>query len=147
MNENSSTSISQTFDCRNMTVNVKIVETVVGPEEDDFWSATRVAFVWLCKFVVSRACSVCKIKITDTNIVLFIFTDKRVKQIPLMDTPIPTAACILLYLSWVVVIGPYYMRDRKPFNLKNTLIYYNAFQVLLSAYMFYEVSLMLLKTS
>jgi elongation of very long chain fatty acids protein 7 len=62
-----------------------------------------------------------------------------VKQLPLMDTPIPTAAFILAYLSWVVVIGPLFMRDRKPFGLKNTLIYYNAFQVLLSAYMFYEV--------
>lgn len=56
-----------------------------------------------------------------------------------MDTPIPTAAFIIAYLSWVVVIGPFYMRDRKPFGLRNTLIYYNAFQVMLSAYMFYEV--------
>lgn len=56
-----------------------------------------------------------------------------------MDTPIPTAALVIIYLSWVVVIGPLYMRDRKPFGLKNTLIYYNAFQVILSAYMFYEV--------
>lgn len=66
-------------------------------------------------------------------------SDARVKEFPLMDTPIPTAAFILCYLAWVVVIGPLYMRDRKPYNLKNTLIYYNAFQVLLSAYMFYEV--------
>jgi elongation of very long chain fatty acids protein 7 len=64
--------------------------------------------------------------------------DARVKEFPLMDTPIPTAAFILCYLAWVVVIGPLYMRDRKPYSLKNTLIYYNAFQVLLSAYMFYE---------
>jgi elongation of very long chain fatty acids protein 7 len=56
-----------------------------------------------------------------------------------MDTPIPTAAFIIVYLAWVCVIGPLFMRDRKPFGLKNTLIYYNAFQVLLSAYMFYEV--------
>ena len=39
-----------------------------------------------------------------------------------------------------MIIGPYYMRDKKPFSLRNTLIYYNAFQVILSAYMFYEVS-------
>lgn len=68
--------------------------------------------------------------------------DRRVKQLPLMDTPIPTAAFIIAYLSWVVVLGPLFMRDRKPFGLKNTLIYYNAFQVLLSAYMFYEVRLL-----
>jgi elongation of very long chain fatty acids protein 7 len=66
-------------------------------------------------------------------------SDQRVKQFPLMDTPIPTAVFILAYLAWVSVIGPLFMRDRKPFGLKNTLIYYNAFQVLLSAYMFYEV--------
>lgn len=60
-------------------------------------------------------------------------------MLPLMDTPLPTAAFILAYLAWVVVIGPLYMRDRKPFNLRTTLIYYNAFQVTLSAYMFYEV--------
>lgn len=77
----------------------------------------------------------------DLYIRIFIsVSDSRVKQLPLMDTPIPTAAFIIAYLSWVVVLGPLFMRDRKPFGLKNTLIYYNAFQVTLSAYMFYEVS-------
>lgn len=71
--------------------------------------------------------------------VLYKISDSRVKQLPLMDTPIPTAAFIIAYLAWVVVIGPLFMRDRKPFSLRNTLIYYNAFQVILSAYMFYEV--------
>lgn len=45
---------------------------------------------------------------------------------------------VLTYLAWVMVVGPIYMRDRKPFQLRNTLIYYNAAQVLLSGYMFYE---------
>lgn len=57
-----------------------------------------------------------------------------------MDTPIPTFALVIAYLAWVLVIGPLFMRDRKPYNLKDTLIYYNAFQVALSAYMCYEVS-------
>lgn len=56
-----------------------------------------------------------------------------------MDTPIPTLTLVIGYLSWVLVVGPIYMRDRKPVNLRNTLIVYNAGQVLLSAYMFYEV--------
>lgn len=73
------------------------------------------------------------------NIFLFLISDRRAKQFPLMDTPIPTGFFIFVYLAWVVVIGPLYMRDRKPFKLNNTLIYYNAFQVLLSGYMFYEV--------
>ena len=40
-----------------------------------------------------------------------------------------------------MIIGPIYMRDRKPMQIRNTIIYYNAGQVLLSAYMFYEVSI------
>lgn len=67
------------------------------------------------------------------------FSDPRGKTYPLVDNPIPTIALVLAYLAYVLVIGPLYMRDRKPFQLKNTLIYYNAFQVLLSGYMFYEV--------
>lgn len=57
-----------------------------------------------------------------------------------MDTPIPTVAMVIAYLAWVLVLGPLYMRDRKPANLRNTLVLYNAGQVLLSGYMFYEVS-------
>lgn len=58
-----------------------------------------------------------------------------------MDNPLPTLGMVITYLAWVLVIGPIYMRDRKPTNLKNTLIAYNAGQVLLSGYMFYEVGL------
>lgn len=57
-----------------------------------------------------------------------------------MDNPLPTFSMIWMYLAWVLVIGPTYMRDRKPLQLTTTLFYYNAFQVALSAYMFYEVS-------
>lgn len=57
-----------------------------------------------------------------------------------MNSPLPTLGMVATYLAWVLVIGPIYMRDRKPMNIKNTIIVYNAFQVLLSAYMFYEVS-------
>ena len=61
------------------------------------------------------------------------------KNYAFVDTPLPSLILVLIYLSWVMVIGPFYMRDKKPFNLKSTLIYYNAFQVLLSGYMFVEV--------
>lgn len=71
---------------------------------------------------------------------IFIFTDPRAKTYPFMDNPLPTIGMIITYLAWVMIIGPIYMRDRKPMDLKNTLILYNAGQVLLSAYMFYEVN-------
>lgn len=64
--------------------------------------------------------------------------DPRAKQYPFMENPLATLGMVLTYLSWVMVIGPIYMRDRKPLQLRNTLIYYNAAQVLLSTYMFYE---------
>ena len=67
-----------------------------------------------------------------------LFLDPRVKNFSFMDNPLTTIGMILTYLAWVMVIGPIYMRDRKPMNLRNTLIVYNAGQVLLSSYMFYE---------
>lgn len=72
---------------------------------------------------------------------VFIIVDPRAKTFPIMDNPLPTFALVIAYLAWVLVIGPIYMRDRKPMQLRNTLILYNAGQVLLSAYMFYEVRL------
>lgn len=57
-----------------------------------------------------------------------------------MNNPLPTLGMIATYLAWVLIIGPIYMRDRKPMDIKNIIISYNAFQVLLSSYMFYEVS-------
>ena len=68
-----------------------------------------------------------------------LFVDPRAKAYPLMETPLPTLTMVGIYLAWVIVIGPMYMENRKPMNLRKTLIYYNGFQVLLSAYMFYEV--------
>lgn len=57
-----------------------------------------------------------------------------------MKDPLPTLGMVITYLAWVLIVGPIYMRDRKPMQIKNTIVVYNAFQVLLSAYMFYEVS-------
>lgn len=66
------------------------------------------------------------------------FADPRAIQFPFMENPLPTLGMVITYLAWVLVVGPIYMRDRKPFQLRSTLIYYNAAQVLLSGYMFYE---------
>lgn len=41
--------------------------------------------------------------------------------------------------SHAQVVGPKLMENRKPFQLKNTLIVYNLFQVLFSTWLFYEV--------
>ncbi|XP_050097079.1 elongation of very long chain fatty acids protein AAEL008004-like [Anopheles aquasalis] len=72
------------------------------------------------------------------NLVEDLIGDPRAKNLPFMDNPLPTIGMVLTYLVWVIIIGPTYMRDRKPMQLTNTLFYYNLGQVLLSAYMFYE---------
>uniref|UniRef100_A0A182JRF0 Elongation of very long chain fatty acids protein n=1 Tax=Anopheles christyi TaxID=43041 RepID=A0A182JRF0_9DIPT len=65
-------------------------------------------------------------------------SDPRAKHLPFMDNPLPTLGMIICYLLWVLLIGPMYMRDRKPMDLRRVIIFYNLFQVLLSGYMFYE---------
>lgn len=57
-----------------------------------------------------------------------------------MDSPFPTLAMVVVYLLSVVVIGPSLMANRKPFQLNKIIVVYNAFQVLFSSYMLYEVS-------
>lgn len=39
------------------------------------------------------------------------------------------------------VLGPRLMENRKPLNLQNTLVMYNAIQVVFSAWLFYEVGI------
>lgn len=63
--------------------------------------------------------------------------DDRVADWLLIRSPLPIVYIFITYLAFVV-IGPRWMKDRKPFHLKSVLIIYNGFQVFLSSYMFYE---------
>lgn len=54
--------------------------------------------------------------------------------LPLLSSPVYTALICLTYVYLVTIAGPNYMKDRKPMNIKSFMIIYNAFQVLLSAY-------------
>lgn len=77
------------------------------------------------------------------NFYKFLFTDladPRTNHWFLIDDPIPGLAILGLYLYFVLKLGPEYMRDRKPFKLKSTLVAYNFLQVVFSIYMLYEVS-------
>ena len=71
--------------------------------------------------------------------ILTTVSDPRVSDWPLMDSPIPTFLIVLLYLYSVTLLGPKIMANRKPFHLRNVLIAYNAFQVVFSVGMMYEV--------
>lgn len=65
--------------------------------------------------------------------------DLRTKQWFLGNTPWPLFSILAVYLYFCLSVGPRLMRDRKPFELKTTLLVYNAIQVYFSWVLFYEV--------
>ncbi|XP_046670873.1 elongation of very long chain fatty acids protein AAEL008004 isoform X1 [Homalodisca vitripennis] len=67
--------------------------------------------------------------------------DPRTNNWLLMSSPFPTLAICLSYVYLVKVLGPRLMENRKPFELRNALIAYNLFQVIFSAWLFYELSI------
>ncbi|KAJ2951743.1 hypothetical protein O0L34_g13909 [Tuta absoluta] len=61
--------------------------------------------------------------------------DPRTKDLFLVSSPVPLVVIMTCYLTFTLYLGPKIMQNRKPFQLKNTLIVYNALQVLLSVYL------------
>ncbi|XP_011175003.1 elongation of very long chain fatty acids protein [Solenopsis invicta] len=64
--------------------------------------------------------------------------DPRTHEWFLVSSPGPILTIIATYIYFCVSAGPRYMKDKKPYELRNTLIIYNFIQVLLSFYLFYE---------
>lgn len=62
--------------------------------------------------------------------------DPRVKQLPLVFTPLPMIIIISLYLAFVLHYGPKWMKKRQPFQLKFIMRIYNAVQVVANLMLF-----------
>ena len=73
--------------------------------------------------------------------------DKRVDGWFMLDSVWPTVALVVTYVYIVKIWGPNFMKDKKPYNINTFLVYYNACQVILSAYIFIQVSELKLITS
>ncbi|XP_023935603.1 elongation of very long chain fatty acids protein 7 isoform X2 [Bicyclus anynana] len=56
----------------------------------------------------------------------------------LMKSPFLLIFITSCYLTFVLKVGPAYMKDRRPFNVTKILILYNTFQVLYSVYLCIE---------
>lgn len=56
-----------------------------------------------------------------------------------MDNPGLLLTILASYLYFCNVAGPRMMKNRKPFELKGIMLVYNAFQVVFSAYIAWEV--------
>ncbi|XP_057668511.1 elongation of very long chain fatty acids protein AAEL008004-like isoform X1 [Diorhabda carinulata] len=69
------------------------------------------------------------------------YQDPRTADWFLMSSPFPTLGICLSYVFIVKVLGPKLMENRKPFNLKTTLIYYNFAQVVFSIWLFYQIGI------
>lgn len=66
-------------------------------------------------------------------------SDERLKNWFMMSGPLPTLIVCIFYIFIVKVIGPKLMEKRQPFVLRRFMMYYNLFQVILSALIFYRV--------
>lgn len=56
-----------------------------------------------------------------------------------MSSPLPVFAILGFYNLFCQKLGPALMANRKPFRLERTLIVYNAVQVVVSCFLFYQV--------
>nr|XP_033794716.1 elongation of very long chain fatty acids protein 4 isoform X1 [Geotrypetes seraphini] len=66
--------------------------------------------------------------------------DKRVQNWPLMQSPLPTLAISTLYLL-LIWLGPKWMKNREPMQLRFILIVYNFGMVILNLFIFKELFL------
>ncbi|EEC13956.1 fatty acyl-CoA elongase, putative, partial [Ixodes scapularis] len=60
--------------------------------------------------------------------------DPRVQGWPLMDSPVTCLTILAAYVSFATTVGPHWMRDRKPYQLKPLIMAYNLFNVLASGF-------------
>ncbi|XP_054001058.1 elongation of very long chain fatty acids protein AAEL008004-like isoform X1 [Hylaeus anthracinus] len=67
--------------------------------------------------------------------------DQRTTNWFMMSSPFPTLFICLTYVYVVKVLGPKLMENRKPFQLNNILVMYNLFQMVFSAWLFYELGM------
>ena len=65
--------------------------------------------------------------------------DTRLDGYPLMDTPLYTILICTFYVYIVKVAGPKFMEGRQPYNIRTFMVFYNAFQVILSGYLVLQV--------
>lgn len=68
------------------------------------------------------------------------FLDPRVKELWCMGSIWPITIVIVIYLYFVLKIGPEFMKYRNPMKIDRIVAAYNAVQVLFSLYLVEEVS-------
>lgn len=73
-------------------------------------------------------------------ILFYSLSDARVRNYPLMQSPVEMTSILVAYVFFAVYVGPRLMANRKPLRLNTAMIVYNLSMVLLNAYIVYEVT-------
>lgn len=81
----------------------------------------------------------------DLTVARQLTPDPRQNTWLLMSSPIPTIILSLLFVATVTWWGPRYMSNKKPVTgLRPYMMAYNAFQVVFSSWLFWEVTLLII---
>lgn len=71
------------------------------------------------------------------------FLDSKSDNLPLVNSPLIIFGIMAGYLYLVLSVGPRFMKNRKPFQIKKILIAYNAFQIVANVFVWIYVSVFL----
>ncbi|XP_063924152.1 very long chain fatty acid elongase AAEL008004-like [Zophobas morio] len=77
-------------------------------------------------------------RIVDTLVDSSGSSDPRMNRF-LMKSPLQVISIVALYLTLIFKIGPIFMKNRKPFSLRTTIIAYNVIQIVLNAAIFLKI--------
>ncbi|XP_046960924.1 elongation of very long chain fatty acids protein 7-like [Vanessa cardui] len=70
----------------------------------------------------------------------------EIKDYLMTGNPQKLIVLLACYLFFCLRLGPWYMKDRKPYQLKTVINVYNVFQIFISLYLFYEGTIYLFFT-
>ncbi|XP_076618538.1 very long chain fatty acid elongase 1 [Colletes latitarsis] len=64
--------------------------------------------------------------------------DPRTNDLPFVGSPVLIPVILYSYLYFVLKCGPEYMKDKKPYELKTYVKFYNIFQIFANAYIIHQ---------
>lgn len=67
-------------------------------------------------------------------------SDPQVDDWPFMKSPLPICSILLFYLYFVLKLGPKWMENKKPYEMKWLMVLYNAYQVLFCTWLCAQVN-------
>lgn len=71
---------------------------------------------------------------------LYLSIDPQVDDWPFMKSPLPICSILLFYLYFVLKLGPKWMENKKPYEMKWLMVLYNAYQVLFCTWLCAQVN-------